>query len=227
VELFEILFILFFILIPVLEGIRKSRQRGRSQDVELPGGAPGRPGRPGPASAPRRMPQESVPAPAPSPLPRREPDPVEASDMIPDDLWEILTGERRQRPGPPGPEPMEVEEIGSDTRDERWLEEPDQRWREEPEESWRAEAEQTWRDEPVSLEPPAPIREPIVATPTLSRFDPGRAPARRLRTPLREVVEAPPVVRTVSPLMRMLQSPRGLRDAVLLREILGPPKGLD
>jgi hypothetical protein len=228
VELFEILFILFFILIPVLEGIRKSRQRRDSPDIELPDRPSPRPSR-GPEPTARR---ERYGEPADGPLPPRrpEPEPVEAADMIPDDLWEILTGERRE-----GRRPTPVEDH-HEPEDEPWMAEPDERWQEEP--AWEREPEpvaeerfeprpwmdspEAMRDEelsrPVEIHMPEPVDERTARAPR---------PPRPPRISLREVVEAPKVQRRTSPLMRSLQSQAGLRQAVLLKEILGRPKGLE
>ncbi len=234
-ELFEILFIVFIILIPLMEGIRKSRQRrGETEDVQLPTQGTGRP-RPGASDRPRHEPREMTerrPPPAP-----REPEPAEASDMIPDDLWEILTGERRQRPPEPELEPEEA--IVDLEQEEPWREVPDRRWREEPEEEdWREKELPEPDLEPVMEErfepghrpaPPPPERRPARAVqPTHAHREPEPLSTRRRRPSLRDLTdEVPAPARESSPLMRTLQSPQGLRDAILLREILGPPKGLN
>jgi hypothetical protein len=226
VELFEILFILFFILIPVMEGIRKSRQRRDSEDIKLPDQASPRPTRQ-PEPTVRR---ERYGAPAdrpPPPRSRPDPQPAEASDMIPDDLWEILTGERRERPQPAEdrPEP-----------EEPWMAEPDERWKEEP--LWEREPEPSmeerfeprpWMDSPEAMrdeELPKTVEVPVPA-PVDDRPLLAPRPPRAPRVSLREVVEAPRVQRRKSPLMRSLQSQDGLRQAVLLKEILGRPKGFE
>jgi hypothetical protein len=231
-ELFEILFILFFILIPVLEGIRKSRQRGDSEDIELPGRSTPRPSPRSPAERDHaaRGDRSGAPPQRPAPPPAQDPEPAGAADMVPDDLWEILTGERRAN-APPADLPRETEEPWMAEPGAEWHEEP--RWEPEPEPASEERFEpRPWLDspgamrdedapEPVEIQLPAPDAD----QPLLSARPP-RAP-RPPRVSLREVVEAPRVVRRKSPLIRSLQSQEGLRQAVLLKEILGRPKGLD
>lgn len=212
-ELFEILFILFFILIPVFEGIRKGRQRRGSDDIELPRDAsprpPGRPGRPASEEWQTERPRPS----------QRETEPVDAADMVPDDLWEVLTGERRQRRPPAPAEPAEPQ-------DAPWVEEP--RWEREEDvfadERFEPAPWEEARDD-VRLDPRMPAPLPPVEQPAVVAVDPYPPTPRRV--PLSVVQETPRTARRVSPLMRSLQHPDGLRQAVLLREILGPPKGLD
>ncbi len=136
-----------------------------------------------------------------------------AADMIPQDLWEILTGERRARPPEPEPEPA-------------WDETP--AWGGET--AWDVEAAS---EEPVpaggyevaSWEEPPPHEPPIV----VSLETPPPPPERRHRI-FHERLDAtaPPRRRA-----RRVASFRGLggrsslRRAVVLREILGPPKGLE
>jgi hypothetical protein len=230
-ELFEILFILFFILIPVLEGIRKSRQRGDSEDIELPGRSTPRPSPRAPDERDgARGDRYGAPAQRPAPPSRQDPEPAGAADMVPDDLWEILTGERRPST-PPAELPRETEEP--------WMAEPGPEWQEEP--RWEPEPEpvseerfepRPWLDSPEAMRDedapePAEIQLPTPEPdrPLLAARPPR--PPRPPRVSLREVVEAPRVVRRKSPLIRSLQSQEGLRQAVLLKEILGRPKGLD
>jgi hypothetical protein len=236
VELFEILFILFFILIPIFEGLRKSRQRqGAEREAEAAGEPEDRPmlePRPsGRSGGEVRRPTTSAP------LPPQRPEPAagEASDMVPDDLWEILTGEKRARPVP---EPMPPEEW-----DERpVLGEPESRpwWEEDPE----AEAPEPdlepvmeerfepapWHEEP-ELEPespPLPVETSSEIYTPLPRREPRPSPPRQRRPSLREIgAEPAPPVREPSALTRALSTRAGLRQAVILREVLGRPKGLD
>jgi hypothetical protein len=218
VELFEILFILFFILIPVLEGIRKSKQRRDAPDIEEPTSARPRPAPPRTGAPPRRMPEQ-------------EAEPGEAADMVPDDLWEILTGERRQAPAPAEPRAededwyQEAEEAVEETyqaEEERWAEEPVWEREEDPRAPERFEPA-PWRDERTAWDEEVPFQpEEALIVPEERRARPARA-----RISLRTVVDAPRTKREVSPLMKALQNPDGLRQAVLLKEILGPPRGLD
>jgi hypothetical protein len=204
VELFEILFILFILLIPLFEGIRKSRQRQRQgEDLEVPGA--GRGEWPTPGTGP------------PGRTPTREP--VDASDMIPDDLWEVLTGERRQRTHPADVTVGDDEEIETPWPDERDDRDQEPEWApvaDEPYEpvTWRDDPH-AWRREPVPPQPPeALIAPPDEPRPTRRRPVPPLADVRRPR-------------RKRSPLLQALRGPESLRQAVLLREILGKPKGLE
>jgi len=225
VELFEILFILFFILIPVFEGIRKGRQRRGSGDIELPGEAEPRQHRQ-PGGGGRMGQRTAEDWDTEVPQPRREPEPADAADMVPDDLWEVLTGERRQpRPPVPAPPPDPAETWDDD--DAPWVEEP--RW-ERAEDVFAKERFEPapWeedRDE-IRLDPRTESPFPTAEPPVVIAVDPY-PPTPRRRVPLSVVLETPRTPRRVSPLMRALQHPDGLRQAVLLREILGPPKGLE
>jgi hypothetical protein len=215
VELFEILFILFFIMIPVLEGIRKSRQRRRAEQIEPPEEVD-RPAAARPAPPPRRSSYEAPARRAPGPRPPPEPEPVEASDMIPEDLWEILTGERRQRPAPHRPVPVPEEPP------------PTEPWWEAEEEAVEERFEpRPWReDEPPLEEPAPPVPPPApIEEPTRRVESPRGRPARR-RVPLSETMDVEPVRRQMSPLLQALQQREGLRQAILLKEILDRPKGL-
>jgi hypothetical protein len=223
-ELFEILFILFFILIPIFEGLRKSRQRRSPGEAE----APERPARTG------GDPYDRPPGPPP---PRSEPelDTSEAADMLPDDLWEVLTGERRTRT-----EPVEArtdDEYEDQEEYTTWRDVPAWEPEREPEEAFQAEAE---AHEEERFEP-APWLEDDGMPAWQDTAPPAEAMARAAQAPMPEApshqlgslgslgdaigtVSAP---RRRSPLMTSLRSTQGLRQAVLLREILGPPKGLD
>jgi hypothetical protein len=223
VELFEILFILFFILIPVINGIRNSRRR-REEDIQLPGEAQRRPPeRPQGAGRTAGGPAEpGYPEPAAG-APRDEPrdDGLEAADLIHDDLWEILTGERRDRSATTRREPEPEPELSG----------PSEPW--EPEPAWQAEElpaskerfePAPWLEErsddwgvmvPAEPEPP----------PRIALYAQESRDARRLRMATQDALDAPPA-RGVSPLIQALRRPGGVRQAVVLREILGPPKGL-
>jgi hypothetical protein len=218
VELFEILFILFFILIPIFEGLRKSRQRQEAErDVEVA------------EEAETGSPPDYHVPPAPG---RPEPATGDASDMVPDDLWEILTGERRPRSDPgaePRPEWDDQEAVEVESAPRTWWEEDAEA--EAPEPDLEPVMEERfepapWRIEPVPPPPPAEVT--VEAYSPLIHREATPAPPRPRRLSLRELSdEPPPTVREPSALVRALGSQEGLRQAILLREILGPPKGLD
>jgi hypothetical protein len=85
-----LLFVIIFLVAPLIERLLKGNKQ-----------------QPPPRSRPR--PQQSTPPQRPRPeLQRREPTAAEpegtepsAADMVPDDLWAILTGEQRSRPSAP------------------------------------------------------------------------------------------------------------------------------
>ena len=86
-DLFPILVFLFFLLAPLIERILKGGRKGDEQ--------------------PPPPPRQRVPPPAPAQR-RSEPMPDEeevgsAAEMLPDDLWAILTGETRPSREPPPP----------------------------------------------------------------------------------------------------------------------------
>lgn len=88
-NLFPLLLFLIFILAPLIEQIRK-----KGKDQQQPPPPPGR--RPLPRAPEQRSDTEEVSS--------RETEP--ASTMVPDELWQILTGERRlPEPPPPAPPP--------------------------------------------------------------------------------------------------------------------------
>jgi hypothetical protein len=191
----------------------------------------------------RRKGQPTPPArnrPAPHPMPRREdrgmqveddvapatldpraPDPaaeLPASILVPDDLWEILTGERRT------PQPAPIPAGGADAHDEADFEEVEsyddvaydtvevaRRERRSYDDDAIFEERPSREEAPkvVSLEdPPAPM--PIRHAAFHRRLE-SLGPDR------------PQVVRNaVSP-----AALRSLRRAIVLREVLGPPKGLE
>lgn len=214
-ELFEILLILAFILFPIMEQVLK-RRNGSSDEVE-----------PGPME--RDAPPGEVEA--------RSEDrtPVQAEEMVPDDLWAILTGEKR--PDREMEERREEEAAASSSTwsmdsEEASIPEYVEDTRGKPG-AWRDEAEPWPEDnvvptpvsaeyggpeayslerldyEPVSLETPiaSPERRPLRLHATVERPGPRRRAGR-------------------SELGRALANPRSLRQAFVLAEVLGPPKGL-
>ncbi|MGK7310887.1 MAG: hypothetical protein ACN0LA_01485 [Candidatus Longimicrobiales bacterium M2_2A_002] len=207
-DLFEILFIALFILFPVLEGILKQRKKGKGQ----------RPGaEQGPESAGSEAREEEVRA---------------ASDMVPDDLWELMTGERRQ----PGSEPVGEAEpeapwstagkagtgAGAAGTASEPASEPDA-WEPEP---WMDQTASS--PEPESLEyegPEAYSLETPAPAPVERRVPSAEARHRAFHGFIDE--PRPSRRRRRSSLGKALHRPEGLRQAVLLKEVLGKPKGLE
>ncbi|HUE76335.1 MAG TPA: hypothetical protein VMM83_00210 [Longimicrobiales bacterium] len=218
--LFEVLIILVFIGLPLIEGILKQRRKGRAPNRE----APARSTRPPPGAdvegsrGPRPIPRSSTPPADEGP----------AADMIPADLWEVLTGERRPT-GPAPEEPVEewvLAEEPASIEEATWVPpESDwgpSRWEMEQRDLRDAETREANLPEPASLEeevgqvvslevlpPPPDVRHRLFHEkyPTLDAE--AAAPARGLPYDLRAGLRGP-----------------GLRRAILLNEILGPPKGL-
>lgn len=211
-ELFEILFIAMFILFPILEQVLKRR---RGPDEEEPGPVPMEP------------PPDEIDAPS------SDREPVQASEMVPDDLWAVLTGE--QRPGRPDDVPVETEQ------DEEWstfegFGERAHRERiervEEPEEA-RTAAGSDWSaapdpEEAYSLErldyEPVPY-EPVPYEPLERAVPSAEARHRAFHEKVDRPVPTRP--RRRSTVGRALGRPETLRHAIILNEVLGPPKGLD
>lgn len=222
-DFIEVLIILIFIVIPILEGVLKQRRAGKQ--APLPG--------PRPEREPEREP-EHVGAGATtgeaggSGAPPRRVDEGPAADMIPSDLWEILTGEKRPHPVPPEAPweeqrweeaPSTEVESGEITTDEEWI---STEW--EPEDEVGLAPAPTETREPVSLE--------YVGPEAISLEGPPPPPEIRHRLFHRKYDEgeigAPAPVRRRSrdTDLRAALTGAGLRRAVILSEILGPPKGL-
>lgn len=211
-DLFEILFIALFILFPIMEGILKKRGKGKK----------GPPPTGDEADAGWSEPDE---------------EPRSAADMVPDDLWEVMTGEERQpgeeggagEPGggeaspwssAPGETPTPAAEPDTEPRTEPVFDEgPSEPWRVEDEAEEAEPASLEYQGpEAYSLETPAP--EPVVREVPSSEAR-HRAFHRLIDKPKRKRK------RRLSPLMKALSTPDGLREAVIMKEVLGPPKGLE
>jgi hypothetical protein len=216
-----VLLIIVFIVAPLIERMLKAKKGTQPPPEQRPQ---------------QRMPHQRMP-PQRLPPPQREQEPVSArraggedaaADMLPDDLWEILTGERRPaRPPVPQEEP----------RDERY-----------PVEDYPEEAESL--EEAVSFERPAgewasqaPEETAIVIPP-----DPYVRPLPRRDVPrvvsLEDLVidggkrherfhhrldttRGPARVRRPAPSPYRFTGSADLRRAVIMSEVLGTPKGLE
>jgi hypothetical protein len=133
-----LLLVIVFIVAPLIERLLKA---GRQDQSQLP---PRRPQRPPPMQRPREEPQPRV-------VIRREDDEDAAVAMLPDDLWEILTGEKRTPALPPEPV-AEAEEY--ETYDEHFGTEAET-------------LEQTSAGEWISLPPEPEPAPPTRAQPTV------------------------------------------------------------
>lgn len=224
-ELFEILFIALFILFPILDQVLRRR------------GGPG-PDEPGSHADPTsEMGEEWAEGERSSAPPSREP--VQASDMVPDDLWAVLTGETRRTEGAGTATEGEGEGTGpgsfpgTGTTPART--EPGARDLPEWEEAWTPRAEPRWRLEEGAEAPAPPSREyigPEAYSLEELDFEPIE---RRLPSPearhreFHERIERPrPRKRSRrSAVGRALSSPGSLRRAFVVSEVLGPPKSLE
>ncbi len=225
-DLFEILFILLFILFPILEGVRK---KGKS-------GPPGT-GKPGTRGADADAGESGVGRPEAGrseagPSGAGEGQPTPAADMVPDDLWSILTGETRPRGG------VDVEVGDEEEPDTPWSEAADRRsW--EPADTVEPAAADLEPDiEPVSLEYEGPEAYSLERTDhrasSLERtdFEPieRRVPDPETRhRAFHAFIDRPRPTRRrrKSAVGRALQDPESLRNAFVLAEVLGRPKGLE
>jgi hypothetical protein len=158
-----------------------------------------------------------------------------AADMIPDDLWEILTGERRTRPTPPAPveHEREVWEVDDEAEEETYVGEVEafEQARvhlEHREDEARRDALQLDRELAVNTAERAPVHE----APKLRIFDASQVPttAQRHAAFHRRIDAAVPAPRKRRPPTLGRIAGLGsyeLRRAVVLREVLGPPKALE
>lgn len=204
----ELLIILFLILAPLLERLLKVGQKKKPP-------APRR-------EIPRREPPRRMPAPStrtaddePSmeqPAARREDE--TAATILPEDLWEILTGERQFPQPVPAPQP--VPEPYEESYDEI---EPVHEWEQEesvvvpepvprPREGLYASRDRT-EPQVVSLEP-------------LELDDEERH--RRFHERVSVVTTA--ATEPTGPAVFRFRSGEDLRRAMIVTEVLGPPKGL-
>jgi hypothetical protein len=210
-DLFPLLLFLIFVLAPIIEGLKR---RNKNQQ-------------------PPRPPQRRVPAP-PQQQQRSRTEEVarrprvdeNASTMVPDELWEILTGQRRPTATIPAPPPVEKKtswDIGYDS---------------ELEEDEEAEAENVVledvnvetrraRVEAQSLETITRHPEPVI----ISLEDNVQTAAARHAAFHQRAAAAPPVAVVITPPRRKrlfdLNNRSELQRAILLHEILGKPKGLE
>lgn len=213
------LIVILFIALPILQGVFGKKQREEQR---------------------RRMEQrrrEQGQASSSSGRQKQDRRPAEsAADLVPDDLWELLTGERRQPARVPIPTrewDVEVEEVAVSEAPVATRPEPD--WDAipepapyEPVSETQEESGHPWRlsDEPT---PMVPRRERSDNLPeAVSLEQPVPSDAVREREFHEELAHLPPPARG----HRRRRLPYGLghdhevRRAFILTEILGPPKGL-
>lgn len=199
-DLFEILFIMLFVLIPIMEQVLKKRRKG-----------PGSSGPSGPGSSSSEEARSQGEAASQD----RERESASAADMVPEDLWAVLTGEAAD------PDPSADEEP----EEAPWQPEPEPWWSEGAE-----EGEESRDREPISAEyrgPEAYSLETYEREAVSLEAD-VPSPEARHRA-FHELIDKPVPRRRrrKSALGEALSNRRGLRQAFVLQEVLGSPKGLD
>jgi hypothetical protein len=207
--------VLIFILFAVMSLMEKVLKK-----PPPPGsGGPQRPGQRLPQGGTRRPQRTSLPGTrerggAPSP-PRGS----SADDMIPDDLWLILTGETRPRPGPIPP-PDEPEDLPS------WDEAAVAHVEAAPDEETSVPEErslETYRREIVVHERPRVVSMETPPLPPEQRHAAYHARLESTRSPLAGIETKSPA----AALHQRFRSSASLRDALIVAEVLGKPKGLE
>jgi hypothetical protein len=203
-----ILIFVVFVLGPILEQMRKKGQR------RPPGMPPQQQRRPlprPPESA--RLPQSSREA--PSRVATQEPvtartEEVSAAEMLPDELWEILTGQPKPKPAPPRPPAPDVED--EETADEELI----------TAEDVTIETRRTRFEEAVSVEAPPPREYPVVVS-MEEVPDPRKRHAAFHEKIQQSATAAPASIARA----RYFSTPADLRRAMILQVVLGPPKALE
>lgn len=234
---FLTILIVFAILSRIIEALGGGKKSG-------PGTRPPHPRRPLPEHRRRSLPGES-PDDADTESPARPRPEDAAAEMIPDELWELLTGQKRQRPEPPqqqpqprrpvpvkAPEKRPAARRSAPVRDEEEI--PRQEY---DEEAAAAEYVRTHRrDVQGEIEAAMEQQRVVVARRAPERvsrvvsLETEPLPERERHRRFHEKVDRPVTVRPAprSRAARMgLRSAADLRRAYILREVLGPPKALE
>ena len=215
-------FILF--LVAIVASLFDQSRKGKGTGT--PGGPPTR--RPRPMDLPR--PTRQLPQPGPSD-PETEPR-ASAADMVPEDFWAELTGQRRPAPKPappakPQPAPAPARSAPAPVRDlPSWDEEAvaavEDRSREvAPEQPVALDA---YRRREVVHEPPRIVS---LETPVLPPEQRHAAFHRRLAASKPTAAELAPPRARPNPLRDRLRDRDTLRESFVLQEVFGPPKGLE
>ena len=212
-DLFPLLMFLIFVLGPILEGLKRKNKQPPPPPTQR--------------RVPPRAPQQQLPTqPSRTEEVANRPREETAATMVPDDLWEILTGQKRPpvlttpQPAPP----VEAKRPAWDVVDD-----PDEEEEEVDEEALIREdvniEQRRTRREAVTLETmerhPAPVIISLEENiPTVAQ----RHAAFHERVTAKPVEPALPVRRK----RRLdLGSRSELQRAFLLQEVLGRPKGLE
>ena len=200
---FIIVFVIF-VLGPLLDQMRRSKQPP--------------PPPPRQRQVPRPQPRVAYPQPTQESKPRPEytqphgtttgdDERQQASTMVPAELWEILTGEKRPSPLPqPLPPDAELEEAADEEANTV--------------EDVTVEVRRGRMEEAISLEE-LPRRAPPVVVSMETTPDPKRRHAQ-----FHEKIADVATVQSTAP-HEWLSTPAELRRAFVLQTILGPPKSLE
>ncbi|MGH7477435.1 MAG: hypothetical protein ACRELD_14300, partial [Longimicrobiales bacterium] len=154
-------------------------------------------------------------------------EPASAADMGPDDLWELLTGERRRRAPEPRPAPEPPRRVPAKVALPRAPEaEPEPSYNDVAIDELQYDQDRRLaRSEARSLEAITPPEYPEIVS-----LETEPLPAERRHTLFHERLDASALeVQRATPLTVHLglDSARDVRRAFVLREILGPPRALD
>jgi hypothetical protein len=211
-DLFPLLMFLIFVLAPIIEGLKR---RNKKQQ-------------------PPRPPQRRVPAPPTQRQQRSRTEEVtsrprvdeNASTMVPDDLWEILTGQRRPTATIPTPPPPVEKKTSWDVGYDSELEEDEEAEEENVVlEDVNVETRRA-RVEAQSLETITRHPEPVI----ISLEDNVPTSAAR-HAAFHQRAATAPVAVVITPARRKrlfdLNNRSELQRAILMHEILGKPKGLE
>jgi hypothetical protein len=217
-----LIFIFLFFVLPLIQQfLEAGKKKGRGPRER---GQPPMGGRVPPPTR-RPLPEDRRPAST------KEQPPERAADLIPAELWEILTGERRaptSTPAPAKPQlPPRAPSPEADLDEELAQDEEAASVRATTNED-AAAAELLRRREKATVLARTTTREPTstVTLETEPLPEPLRHAAfheqlKQTKTP----VSAPPVFRHA--MMVSLANRSDLKRAIILQEVLGPPKGLE
>lgn len=224
----------FFTLLIILFVVSRIVEAVRGQGTQPPKVPPGqRQGRPRPPGQLPRQPRPRVEEPGTATPGSSGAD--RAAGMIPDELWEILTGEKRQpRPvpapapsAPPAPE-REPEEEGFDpwaeglARDEEVAERP----RPPTVRDEDSEVDRLLARRRAELADRAPERTSRVVS-LFKEPPPPDIRHARFHRRIEALEEAPAQARPAAARRLGLERPGDLRRAFILAEVLGRPKALE
>lgn len=222
-DLFPIIMFIVFFLAPLLEGLKRKNKENKENKQD----PPLQTRRPLP-----RAPQQRLPQPRQAPGPSRTEEisaksrtEENAAAMVPDDLWEILTGQKRS-PGPttPPPSPEERKPLGWDVVFDA---EEDEEAETGVEATVRDDLElqtRRTRGEARSLETLERHTQPVVVS-----LEENLPTTAQRHAAFHKKISEPAIVVEQPRRKRLLDfSDRAeVQRAFLLQEVLGKPKGLE